>query len=164
MNVALESEADPSTIHVQTEDGKPLPFTVEGHTLRFFSGAAGIVRVLTGDRELVYSLTLPHTRRRRLETGQCAARFAWPRAFEPASKDIWQWLAILGGLGLITDWILYGRMRRGLVAAAQVAAALAVEKSVMTFERAWVLRFSRPADRLDAVRMAPHAPHRWRCF
>ncbi len=27
--------------------------------LRFFTGAPGIVRVLTGDRELVYSLTLP---------------------------------------------------------------------------------------------------------
>ena len=59
VDVELESEIDPSSIRVQTEEGRPLPFTVEGKTLRFFTGAPGVVRVLTGDRELVYSLTLP---------------------------------------------------------------------------------------------------------
>ncbi len=57
VDVELESEVDPESIRVQTEEGRPLPFTVEGKTLRFFTGAPGVVRVLTGDRELVYSLT-----------------------------------------------------------------------------------------------------------
>ena len=87
-------------MQVVTEDGKPLPFTVQGRTLRFFAGAPGIVRVLTGDRELVYSMTLPQpgdviwtpTNAKRGLPGRGPS--------EPASRDIWQWLAIAGGLGL----------------------------------------------------------------
>jgi hypothetical protein len=111
VDVELESEADPSTIRVTTEDGKRLPFTAEGRTLRFFAGSPGIVRVLTGDRELVYSLTLPQP-----------GDFVWKPSSgkrglpgrgpsEPSSTDIWPWLALLGGLGLLADWMLYGRMR-----------------------------------------------------
>jgi hypothetical protein len=111
VDAELESETDPSSIHIATEDGKQLPFTVEGRTLRFFAGSPGIVRVLTGAREMVYSLTLPQpgdfvwkpsSGKRGLPGGGPA---------EPASRDIWQWLAVLGALGLLADWILYGRMR-----------------------------------------------------
>jgi hypothetical protein len=119
VDVQLESEPDPSTIHVATEDGKRLPFTIEGRTLRFFAGSAGIVRVLTGDREMVYSLTLPQP-----------GDFVWKPSSgkrglpgrgpsEPSSRDIWPWLAILGGVGLLLDWILYGRMRTRYVPPAQ---------------------------------------------
>jgi hypothetical protein len=60
---------------------------------------------------MVYSLTLPQpgdfvwkpsSGKRGLPGGGPA---------EPASRDIWQWLAVLGALGLLADWILYGRMR-----------------------------------------------------
>ena len=50
---------DPADAKVVTEDNRPLPFTIEDNLLRFFSGAPGQVRVLTGSRELVYSQTLP---------------------------------------------------------------------------------------------------------
>jgi hypothetical protein len=111
VDLELESETDPSNIHIATEDGRRLPFTVEGRTLRFFAGSPGIVRVLTGDREMVYSLTLPQP-----------GDFVWKPSSgkrglpgrgpsEPSSRDIWQWLALLGGTGLLLDWILYGRMR-----------------------------------------------------
>jgi hypothetical protein len=118
VDVELEAEADPSGVHVVTEDGKPLPFTTEGRTLRFFAGAPGIVRVLTGDRELVYSLTLPQPGDV-VWTPTKAKHGLPPRApLEAAATDIWQWLALLGGLGLLTDWILYGRMQKGAAAAA----------------------------------------------
>jgi len=120
VDAQLESEADPSTVRVQTEDGKVLPFTVEGKTVRFFAGAPGIVRVLTGDRELVYSLTLPQPGD--VVWKPTGVRQGMPsRApYEPSAKDIWQWLAVLGAAGLIADWILFGRMRRGWVAATQM--------------------------------------------
>jgi von Willebrand factor type A domain len=112
VDVAMDTEPDPNTIRVQTEDGARLPFTVEGRNLHFFSGAPGIVRVLTGDRELVYSLTLP-------QPGDVVwrpsrAKFGLPgqSPAEPAARDIWQWLALLGAAGLLADWILYGRMQR----------------------------------------------------
>lgn len=117
VEVELESEADPSTVHVVSEDNKQLPFTVDGRALRFFSGAPGIVRVLTGDRELVYSLTLPQPGDV-VWTAASAKRGLPSRVpVEPASRDIWQWLALLGAMGLLADWILYGRMQRGAAAA-----------------------------------------------
>jgi hypothetical protein len=30
-----------------------------------------------------------------------------------ASSDLWPWLAIAGGLGLLAEWLLFGRFRRG---------------------------------------------------
>jgi von Willebrand factor type A domain len=124
VDVELESETDPGSIRVQTEEGRPLPFTVEGKTLRFFTGAPGVVRVLTGDRELVFSLTLP-------QPGDTVWR---PSAAElsrgvklglpgrsplgPTSRDLWQWLALAGAAGLLADWILYGRIDRRMRAAA----------------------------------------------
>ena len=111
VDVDLESEPDPNTVHVATEDGKLLPFTVQGRTLRFFAGSPGIVRVLTGARELVYSLTLPQPGDFVWKPSNVKRGLPPRRALEPASIDIWQWLALLGGLGLLLDWILYGRMR-----------------------------------------------------
>ena len=121
VDVELESEADPKSIHVQTEDGKSLPFTLEGKTLRFFTGASGVVRVLTGDRELVYSLTLPQPGDAVWKPSNVKLGLP-PRApGGPSSRDLWQWLALAGAVGLFADWILYGRIDRRLRAAKGVA-------------------------------------------
>lgn len=121
VDVELESEADPAGIRVVTEDAKALPFTVDGKLLRFFDGSPGIVRVLTGDRELVYSLTLPQPGDLVWKPAS-AKRGLPPRASaEPGSRDIWQWLAVLAALCLVADWVLYGRMRQGRI---PVAAAV----------------------------------------
>jgi hypothetical protein len=112
VNVPVGKDADPSTIRVLDENQHPLPFTLRDGELQFFSGAPGAVSVLTGDRETVYSLTLPDV-----------AEAAWrppanvrrgiPRAAELESppQDLWPWLAFLGGLGLLVDWLLFGRSR-----------------------------------------------------
>lgn len=118
VDVDLESETAPSNVRVQTEDGKALPFTIDGKTLRFFTADPGIVRVLTGDRELVYSLTLPqpgdtvwHPSPEQISQG---VKIGLPGRAPagPASRDIWQWLAIAGAIGLLVDWILFGRVDR----------------------------------------------------
>jgi hypothetical protein len=118
VDVELESEADPTAVRVQTEDGQSLPFTIEGKTLRFFTANPGIVRVLAGDRELVYSLTLPQPGDTvwQPSSGQVLQGVKLglpPRApLGPGSRDIWQWLALAGAAGLIADWIFYGRLDR----------------------------------------------------
>jgi VWA domain-containing protein/aerotolerance regulator-like protein len=119
VNVDLESDADPASIRVLTEDGKKLPFTVDGRSLRFFSATPGIVRVLTGSRELVYSLTLPQPGDVVWKPSNARQGFPLRARAEQAARDIWQWLAILGGLGLLIDWLIYGRMRRAFVAPSQ---------------------------------------------
>ena len=123
VNVAIEKGTDPASVRVITEDQRPLPFTIEGDSLRFFAGAPGTVRVLTGDRETVYSLTLP-------DVGDVvwrppsSVRRGIPRASAAniAPTDLWPWLAALGGLGLLIDWLLYGRSRAFRLRAAKFAA------------------------------------------
>ena len=112
VNVPVEASSKPQEIKVLDEDNRSLPFTVEDKNLRFFSGAPGTVRVQMGDREMVYSLTLP-------DVGEAVWRVpstvhkGIPRAVlaDAAPRDLWPWLAILGGLGLLADWLLYGRSR-----------------------------------------------------
>ncbi|MGP0076010.1 MAG: vWA domain-containing protein [Bryobacteraceae bacterium] len=122
VDVELESEIDPNspraqTLRVQTEDGQPLPFTVQGKSLRFFAGTPGVVRVLTGDRELVYSLTLPQPGDTVWQPSNVKIGLP-PRApIGPTSRDLWHWLALAGAAGLLADWILYGRMDRRIRAA-----------------------------------------------
>ena len=112
VNVPVETSSKPQDIKVLDEANRSLPFTVEDKNLRFFSGAPGTVRVQMGDREMVYSLTLP-------DVGEAVWRVpstvhkGVPRAVlgEAAPRDLWPWLAIFGGLGLLVDWLLYGRSR-----------------------------------------------------
>ncbi len=37
--------------------------------------------------------------------------------FGPTSRDLWHWLALAGAIGLLADWILYGRIDRRTQAA-----------------------------------------------
>jgi hypothetical protein len=112
VDVQLESEINPNSIRVQTEEGRPLPFTVEGKTLRFFTGAPGVVRVLTGDRELVYSLTLPQPGDTVWKPSNVKLGLPGSSPLGPTSRDLWHWLALAGAAGLLADWILYGRADR----------------------------------------------------
>ncbi len=112
VDVDLESEIDPNSIRVQTEEGRPLPFTVQGKALRFFTGAPGVVRVLTGDRELVYSLTLPQPGDTVWKPSNVKLGLPGRAPLGPTSRDLWHWLALAGAAGLLADWILFGRADR----------------------------------------------------
>ncbi len=112
VTVPVERGIDPSTVRVITEDQRPLPFTIEDNALRFFSGAPGTVRVLTGNRELVYSQTLPDVADA-LWHPPASVHKGIPRSTGNgvSSTDIWPWFAVLGALGLLLDWLLFGRSR-----------------------------------------------------
>jgi hypothetical protein len=113
VKVPLDSDVRPADVRVLREDGNPAPFTLRGQSLEFFSGTAGTVRVLAGDREYVYSLTLPQLGESKwdvpAETRRGIPKFAAPLR---EATDLWQWLALAGGAGLLAEWILYGRFRR----------------------------------------------------
>ena len=112
VTVPVERGTDPASVHVITEDNRPLPFTIEDNVLRFFSGAPGTVRVLTGDRELGYSLTLPDVAESLWHAPASVHKgIPRPTGNGVSTTDIWQWFAILGLLGLLTDWLLFGRSR-----------------------------------------------------
>ena len=115
VKVALDPDVKTADVRVLQEEGKPVPFTLRERTVDFFAGAQGTVRVLAGDREYVYSLTLPELWESRWEPPE-GVRRGIPK-FRLAGSDyidLWHWLAILGAAGLVAEWILYGRLSRGL--------------------------------------------------
>jgi len=108
VTVPLGSEAETAKVEVKGDDGVVLPHSVHGQSIRFFSAKPGTVRVRTAEREQVFSMTLPDVPES-LWTAPSTARRGVPRAREwgSSSRDIWYWLAILGGLGLLIEWLLF---------------------------------------------------------
>lgn len=121
----LDPDVQPGDVRVVREDGNPAPFTLRGQSLEFFSGTPGTVRVLAGDREYVYSLTLPQLWESRwnvpAETRRGIPRFAAPLR---AAADLWPWLALAGGAGILAEWILFGRFRRRVAGVARRPVAM----------------------------------------
>ena len=135
VSVAIDKGADPSSIRVLTEDQLALPFTIDGNehakTLRFFAGAPGTVRVLNDDRETVYSLTLPDVADSVWRPPQSVKR-GIPRTsvIETSVTDLWPWLALLGGLGLFIDWLMFGRSRALRLRSSGLAAGSGLRRSI----------------------------------
>jgi hypothetical protein len=109
----MDENVPDSDVKITTLDGASLPFTLRDRTLDFFAGTPGVVRVVAGDREYVHSLTLPQLWDTRWNPPADVARGV-PRfnAVLDRSSDLWPVLALLGALGLIAEWLLYGRTRR----------------------------------------------------
>jgi hypothetical protein len=109
----LDFAPDPKTFRVTMDGVGALPFTLEDQTLRFFSGVPGIARAGDGRHEMVYSMTLPEVTAT-VWTPPANARVGVPGSLGggPVARDLWQWLALLGGVGLLAEWWIYGRARR----------------------------------------------------
>jgi hypothetical protein len=110
--VTMQLDADilPEEARVLQQDGTPVPFTTRGRTLRFFSGTPGTVRVQAAERETVYSLTLPELWDAKWEA-PAGTKHGVPvfRETGNLSRDLWQVLAVMGALGLLVEWLLFGR-------------------------------------------------------
>jgi hypothetical protein len=127
VKLVMDQDTAAADVKVTADDGSAVPFTMRERTLNFFSGAPGGVRVVAGDREYLYSLTLPELWDSKW-TPPSDAHIGVPRFREmpESSTDLWPWLAIAGGLGLLAEWVLYGRFRRGMMRAKTVASHGAV--------------------------------------
>jgi hypothetical protein len=113
VKLVMENETVARDVKVTGDDGSAVPFTMRDRTLNFFSASPGGVKVVAGDREYLYSLTLPELWDSKW-TPPAEARAGVPKfaqVFE-SSRDLWPWLAILGAIGLAAEWYLYGRFRR----------------------------------------------------
>jgi hypothetical protein len=109
-----------SEIRVVDESGSTLPHSLSGSSVRFFAATSGMVRVIeksgAAERERVYSVSLPEVGDRAWDA-PATIRRGVPEAREGlgAARDLWPWLALLGGAGLLFDWLLYapggGRFR-----------------------------------------------------
>jgi hypothetical protein len=99
-------------IRVVDASGFAVPFTVRNNALQLYVVKPAVVRIITPERESIVSLTLPGV-----------GEFAWkppenaPRAVPgqtwlgASAVDLWRWLALAGALGLLLEWLIYGRQR-----------------------------------------------------
>ncbi len=108
VNVPVTSDLDLAQVHVREEDGRELPFTVQGGALRFFSGRPGTVRVAAGDREQVHSLVLPDVPETVWEAPPGVRRgVPKPGTTSGGSYDLWRWLALAGAILLLIEWLWF---------------------------------------------------------
>lgn len=113
VNAELDAEPQADSVRVIRADGQQLPFTLNGRSLHFFSGAPGIVRVIAGSHESVYSLSLPGMWTTKWGIPANARR--GPPAFREKldnPRDLWQFLALLGAACFLAEWMIFGRMNR----------------------------------------------------
>lgn len=121
VTVPLGGAVDAGQVRVVTANGAELPYALEGNEVRFFAAAPGTVRVIAGDREIVYSLILPQMGETRWTPGRDVRRGVPPPAAGAAYIELWPWLAAAGALILMVEWMLFGRSGQAAVAARGVA-------------------------------------------
>jgi von Willebrand factor type A domain/Aerotolerance regulator N-terminal len=107
--VTLDPSERADRIRVTDERGFAMPFTVRAQSLQVFASYPSIVHVSSDDRERVLSLTLPDVAEFEWKpAANSASGLPVPARFRPGAKDLWQWLALLGGVGWFIEWMLYG--------------------------------------------------------
>ncbi len=111
VSVELAGEAR-GRVRVETEDGRAVPFTQGERGVRFFWAEPGLIRVLTGTGEMVYSLSLPQVAEAQWTPPAAVRRGLPPGAVtEPRAADLSPWLALGGGVCVLVEWLLYGASR-----------------------------------------------------
>ena len=117
VKLMMESDIPNNDVKVTADDGNEMPFTLRDRALHFFAGRPGNVRVVAGDREYLYSVTLPQLWDSRWEPPAAAPKnIPHFSAAADSATDVWPWLALAGAAGLFAEWLLYGRFRRFRVA------------------------------------------------
>ncbi len=109
----LDKDIDSNSVRVAADNGRAIPYTVQNGNIRFFAGTPGSYRVQAGGREIAYSLTLPEVGETRWEPPARAVQgIPHTPGGDARITELWPWLALAGTLGLLVDWILFGRGRR----------------------------------------------------
>ena len=108
--VAMPVNTNGGEIKVLTDNGTSLPFDVRDRSVQFFAGESERVRVISGNSERVYSLTLPELWDLKWTPPANIRRGipSWTDSVK-SNRDLWPFLAGLGAALLLFEWIVYGR-------------------------------------------------------
>jgi hypothetical protein len=127
VSAPLPGTVDKNSVQVLTDTGKVLPFNIRDRAVQFFVGESARARVIAGNSERVFSLTLPELWDAKW-TPPADARKGIPGWTETLRRShiLWPWLALVGVALLLTEWVIYGTytssrlhvVRRGLGRAA----------------------------------------------
>jgi hypothetical protein len=111
-SVPLDGRESQQDLKIVDDRGFAVPFTVRNDLLQLYTVRPSVVHVLSNDRERVLSLTLPGMAESAWQPPPATPRDL-PRRywFAPSAVDLWKWLAALGALGLLIDWLFFGQQR-----------------------------------------------------
>jgi Ca-activated chloride channel homolog len=113
VSLSLPPDQNPDQIRVRSSEAGAVPFAIHRQVLQLFVTGPEIVTVASPGRERILSITLPDVAQ---HTWQPPARTASglpaPSAWAEASVTLWQALAVLGGVGLVAEWLLFGLRRK----------------------------------------------------
>jgi von Willebrand factor type A domain/Aerotolerance regulator N-terminal len=105
----LEPDELASQIQVFDPRGAPVPFIRGKQDIELFTSAPEVLRLISATRERRLSVTAPDVAPFEWKPPLNAATGPLYRApFSPSAIDLWRWLAVLGALGLLIEWILFG--------------------------------------------------------
>ena len=111
-SIPLDRSESAQKFRVIDERGFAVPFTVRNGMLQLYADRPSIVKVIAPDRERVLSLTLPGIGTFHWKPPSTVSR-SLPAAgwLGRSAVDLWKWLAVLGGLGLLIEWLFFGKQR-----------------------------------------------------
>ena len=101
--------ADPNQIRVLI-DKQELPFTVTSNSSASSRVPLGSCASWQAIGSRFTRCRCPKSANRLVDTSDREARYARSLA-QAISRDLWQILAVLGALGLLMEWLLFGRRR-----------------------------------------------------
>jgi hypothetical protein len=108
-SIALDSSEQPDAVGVNDAEGSAIPFLVQNRTLQFFVESPTVVRITTGQQERLVSMILPQVATEDWKAPPGVPTSMPSRSADGRSaKDLWQILAVLGGCGLLLEWMLFG--------------------------------------------------------
>jgi hypothetical protein len=110
--IDLDPNEQANDIRMSTSTGQAIPFTIHDRSLQLFAGRPAMISIASPERERIVSLTLPDVAQHEWTPPAAAAIGLPPRSsWAPDSATLWQWLAILAAIGLLAEWMLFGRRR-----------------------------------------------------
>lgn len=112
LSVQLDREYAAEEIRVLNEAGSQAPFRLQGRMLTAHIEQPSTVRILTPEQEFVYSATLPDVAEQVWRPPETVARGIPPRSVTAAALDAWPYLAGVGGLVLMLEFLLFGPQGR----------------------------------------------------
>lgn len=118
----------PQQISVRTASGADVPWVLSDGKVRFYADQRDTYRVTTADHDLTLVLQQPQIPSSSWDPPESVARGVPSRlAGMGESWVLWPWLAVLGALILLYDWIRFGRGRRLTAETVQAASQQAPE-------------------------------------
>jgi hypothetical protein len=112
LTVPVEAGERADQLRIFDERGVAVPFITSKQNLQLFATRPQVLRVNSEGRERLFSVALPDIAGHAWKPpANTATGMPLGSRLAHSALDLWRWLAVLGALGLLIEWMLFGRQR-----------------------------------------------------